>query len=106
MRVLLDENLPIDLRCHIPGHIVETVRFAGLANLSDRALLDAMTGRYDVLVTGDGSLPYQQVIAGRMVAVVVLKSQGNTIDRLLPVVPALLMALNTIRPGEVRVVPP
>jgi len=92
------------LRHYISGHVVETARFAGLQDLDDGDLLDAMGGRFDVLITGDGSLPYQQVVAGRSVAVVVLKGRGNKLGNVLPLVPALLAVLDEIKAGDVRVV--
>jgi len=102
MRVLLDANIPRDLRHHITGHNVETARYAGLHDVDDGTLLDAMAGRFDVLVTGDGSIPYQQVIAGRPIAVVLLRARGNRIEDLQPLVSQLLAVLRQIKPGQIR----
>jgi hypothetical protein len=104
MRVLLDACVPYDLRHEIVGHAPTTARYAGLSALSNGALLDAMAGKFDVLVTTDKSLPYQQNLVGRAVAVIVLRAHGNKLDDLQPLVPALLDALSQIAPGEVRVI--
>ena len=51
LRVLLDACVTQKLRNDLTGHDVETARYAGSADVDDRALLDAMAGRFDVLVT-------------------------------------------------------
>ena len=102
MRVLLDANLPHDLRHHIVGHHVETARYAGLNNLDDGPLLDPMTGRFDVLVTADKNIAYQQLLSGRAFGVIVLRASTNRIHDLVPIVPNLLSALSGLQPGEVR----
>jgi predicted nuclease of predicted toxin-antitoxin system len=102
MRILLDECLPVDFR-HDLAHAgtVETSKFAGFNQLSNGALLTAMTGRYDVLITSDRSMRYQQTIAGRSISVVVLRAPSNDIVDLKPLIPAITQALTTIRPGTV-----
>ncbi len=102
MRVLLDANLPHDFRHELPGHEVETARFAGLNDVDDGELLDRMAGRFDALVTMDTNLIHQQNITNRSFAIVVLRARSNRIAELLPLVPALLEALETIAPSEVR----
>jgi predicted nuclease of predicted toxin-antitoxin system len=102
MRVLLDECLPVDFR-HDLAHVgaVETSKFAGFNQLSNGALLTAMAGRYDVLITRDRSIRYQHVIAGRPISVVVLRAPSNDIIDLKPLVPAITQALAMIKPGTV-----
>ena len=101
-RILLDSNLPVDFRFCLSAYPVETARYAGLNLLDDGRLLDAMAGRYDVLVTADASIAYQQNMSGRSVALVVLSAKSNRILDLLPLVPALLSVISAIQPGEVR----
>ena len=102
MRILLDECLPIDFRHDLVlgGH-VETASFAGLGGISNGSLLDAMRGRFDVLITIDSGLRYQQSIATRPVAVIVLRAPTNAIEDLRPLVPAILSALATLQPGSI-----
>lgn len=102
MRVLLDEFLPVDFR-HDLAHVgtIETSRYAGLNQLSNGALLAAMVGRYDILITSDKGIRYQQVMAGRPLSVVILRAPSNDIDDLKPLVPAIALALTTIKPGTV-----
>ena len=103
-RVLLDECLPHDLRHAITGHDVETARYAGVAELTNGLLISAIEGRYDALVTMDGNLPYQQNLAGRTLAVIILRANSNRISDLLPLVPELLRVLETIAPSTVEFV--
>ena len=60
-----------------------------------------MAERFDALVTVDKSLPKQQRISNRSVAVVVLRAKTNRLADLLPYVPALRAVLGTLRLGQV-----
>lgn len=102
MRVLLDANIPQDFRHELREHEVETARFAGLNDLDDGALLERMSGRFDVLVTMDTSLDHQQNIAEYPFAVIVLRARSNRLSDLLPLVAPLLEVLKSVSPGEVR----
>ena len=99
---MLDECLPVDFRHDLVlgGHVA-TASFAGLAGISNGALLDAMSGRFDVLITIDSGFRYQQSIAARPVAVIVLRAPTNAIDDIRPLVPAILAALSSVKPGTV-----
>lgn len=102
MRVLIDNCVPWRLGDAIVGHNVSSVVKLGLAGLDDGPLLDAMVGHFDVLVTVDKSIPFQQQLAGRAVAVIVLRARSNNLKELLPLIPALHEALEGIAPGEAR----
>jgi hypothetical protein len=67
----------------------ETAHFAGLDHLTDSALLDAMEGRFDILVTLDRNLTYQQKITGRALAVIVLRAPEQTPEAFRALIPAL-----------------
>jgi predicted nuclease of predicted toxin-antitoxin system len=102
MRILLDACLPERLRHDLASAgTVETARFAGLSHLSNGALIAAMAGRFDVLVTIDANLQYQQNLSIRSVAVVVVRSKSNDIGFLRPLMPAVISALVSIEPGTV-----
>jgi predicted nuclease of predicted toxin-antitoxin system len=74
VKVLLDACVPHRLLEGLTEFDVETAQRAGLDQLADEELLAAIDGRFDVLVTRDRNLTYQQTIAGRSVAAVVLCS--------------------------------
>lgn len=102
MRVLLDGCVPRRLANELTGHEVKTAPEMGWADFDDGPLLDAMNGRFDVLVTVDKSLPKQQRLDNRPFAVVVLRARTNRLIDLLPLVPALRLAIEELRPGQVR----
>ena len=73
MKVLLDETLPHSLRNHLAEHNVQTAAYAGFAGLSNGRLLDAAeSAGFDVLVTGDRTLHYEQNLGHRVIAIVSL----------------------------------
>jgi hypothetical protein len=77
MRILLDACVPRRLRDSLTGHEVRTAPEMGWGDLNNGALLDAMAGKFDALVTVDN------------------------LSDLLPLVPALLSALADLKPGVV-----
>ena len=75
MKVLLDENLPHLLRNNLGDHVVFTVRYKGWAGLKNGELLKtAEDDGFEVFITGDQTLSYEQNLTGRRVAMVVLSS--------------------------------
>jgi hypothetical protein len=102
VRVLLDNCVPWRLAKSIPGHDVASVIHLGWAALTNGKLLDAMAGEFDVLVTVDKGIQYQQRLDDRPVALVLLRAPSNRLPDLLPLLPALLQVLSEVKPGEVR----
>ena len=77
----------------------------GWAGLKNGPLLRLMReARVEAFVTTDRNLQYQQNVAAAGLAVVVLDALTNTLEDLLPLVPALLVALEHPRPGQVTYV--
>jgi predicted nuclease of predicted toxin-antitoxin system len=75
MRILLDENIPRGLRRILPGHDVRTVSEMGWAGIANGQLLDqAEKAGFEALVTSDRNFVFQQNLAGRTIAVVVLST--------------------------------
>ena len=75
MLVLLDENVPQRLRLLIVSHDVRTVAYQGWSGLLNGALLTAAEeAGFEVFVTADQSIHYQQNMASRSIALVVLSS--------------------------------
>jgi predicted nuclease of predicted toxin-antitoxin system len=103
-RVLLDACVPHWLRKHLTGAAVETAHFAGLDHLSDSALLDAIEGRFDVLVTMDRNIAFQQRLAGRAIAVAVLHLPDQSPEAFRAIIPALEKAIAEVPVGTVLVV--
>jgi predicted nuclease of predicted toxin-antitoxin system len=104
MKVLLDECVTRKLRRDFQGHEVETVEEAGLKGLKNGALLRSASGRYEVLVTVDQNLPYQQNIKSLNLAVLVLAAKKNSYQALHPLMNQALDALKQIKFGEVVII--
>jgi predicted RNase H-like nuclease (RuvC/YqgF family) len=74
----------------------------GWAGRENGELLGIAESEFDVLVTVDQKLKYQQSVAGRSIAVVVLVARRNKIEFLRPLVPELERVLTEIGPGQLR----
>lgn len=101
MRVFLDECVPRALRTELPGHEVKTVAETGWAGVKNGALLQFAATRFDVLLTVDRSLEYQQNFSGLTIAVIVIDAPSNDIEVLRPLMPKVLEALTKAKPGVV-----
>ncbi|HWB48692.1 MAG TPA: DUF5615 family PIN-like protein [Stellaceae bacterium] len=103
MLILLDEQLPRGLTRHLSPHQVRTVQQSGWAGLRNGALLrHAAAVGFEVFVTADRNLTYQQNLGGSPLRIVVLGARSNKFADLLPLVPAVLLAIEEARPGEIR----
>jgi len=98
MRVLLDECLPRRLRLDLPGHEVQTVPEAGWAGKKNGDLLRVAAGTFEVFITIDASLAFQQDVAGLAVAVIALSTRSNRLEALRPLMPRVREILATL-PG-------
>ena len=75
MRILFDHGTPRPLREHLPEHRVDTAAEKGWSQLGNGELLDhAERDEYDLLITTDHNMQYQQDVAARRLAIVVLRS--------------------------------
>jgi predicted nuclease of predicted toxin-antitoxin system len=102
VKLLLDENLPHDLRHFLPGHEVFTVAYRGWAGLRNGDLLSkAAAAGFDVLVTLDAGFEHEQNLAALPIAVVRLRSHSNKLISLMPLVPDLLKALSALQPRTI-----
>jgi predicted nuclease of predicted toxin-antitoxin system len=95
VNVLLDECVDARLAREITGHQVQTVPQAGWAGLEDRQVLENAEKKFDVFVTTDSNIEFQQNLATFNLAVVVLRAHTNRLADLKPLVPQLLALLPT-----------
>ena len=100
MKLLLDECVTRRLKRDVIGHEAKTVAEAGFRGLKNGALLQAASADFDVLITVDRNIEYQQNIRSLRIAVIILVSRGITYPDLKPLVPELLASLESIKPGE------
>lgn len=101
MKILFDQGTPAPLRRYLPGHKVDTAYERGWSELSNGDLLTAAEhDLYDLLVTTDRNLRYQQNFAGRQIAVVVLLS--TSWPRIQQHIERIQTVVDNIQAGEYR----
>lgn len=100
MRILLDECLPRPLKRELVGHDVFTVPQMGWASKKNGELLRLMVDEFDVFITFDKGIRYQQNLTGMKIGFVVLKALRNNMEYLQPLMPQVRSALETIHPGD------
>ncbi len=101
MRILFDHGTPRPLRDHLPEHRVDTAAEKGWSQLGNGELLDhAERDEYDLLITTDQNMQYQQNVDARRLAIVVLRS--NRWPRIRQRIEAIRKVVEEIRSGELR----
>lgn len=101
MRILLDECVPRPLKSYVTGHECRTVAEAGWTGKKNGELLRLANSQFDVLLTTDSNLEFQQNLAGLRISVLVLQGRSNKLEDLTPLVPIVLALLESIRPGAI-----
>ena len=101
MRILLDENLPRKLAGYLNGHACRTVVEGGWSGKKNGELLDLADPQFDVLLTLDKNLPYQQNLDTTRIAVLIVRAPSNRIQDLLPIIPECLAAQEKIQHRQV-----
>jgi hypothetical protein len=101
MRVLLHEFVSRALRGELPGHEVKTVAEAGWAGVKNGGLLQLAAKDFDLLLTVDRNLEYQQEFSALTLAVIVMHAPSNDIKLLRPLMPAVLASIPNARLGVV-----
>jgi predicted nuclease of predicted toxin-antitoxin system len=103
MKILLDECLPVALAGNIAalGHECQTVRQAGFGSKKNGELLTLAESRWDVLLTSDRNIKFQQNMTGRSISILILCAKSNRMKDLLPLLPACAQALLSIQAGRV-----
>lgn len=100
VRVLLDENLPLEFAAEILGREVTTVRANGWAGLKNGALMQRAATTCDVFVTMDKNIQHRQHIAALTCGVILLSAPSNRLEHLRPLLPKLLLGIAETRRGE------
>ena len=99
MKVFLDECVDWRLARDIVGHDVKTARQMGWSTVKNGALLTLASQQFDVFVTVDRNLSFQQNLNSFSIAVVVLQARTNRLADLRPLVPSLMAAVKSAVPG-------
>ena len=102
MKILLDECVDQRLRLQFAGHDCQTAAYAKLAGLKNGALpAAAESADFDLLITTDQEIPYQQNLDGRRISILILCAPTNRLADLKRLMPAVLRALEVVTPGQV-----
>ena len=102
MKLLLDHCVPRPLRNYFTGHEVHTTYDQGWAAFKNGALLAAAeSDGFEVLMTTDQNLPYQQNSTGKQIAILVLVARSNRVPELAPLIPDALDAPGLIQLGQI-----
>ena len=102
MRVFIDECIDWRLSRDITGHDVKTAHQMGWSGIKNGVLLSLVSGKFDVFVTVDRNLAFQNVVTNLPFAVAIFHAPTNRLDDLRPLVPELLRAIEQLKPGELR----
>ena len=98
MRILLDESMPRRFAASLSGHDVRTVGQCGWAGTKNGRLLALAATQFDVPVTADRNIQYQQNLKALPIAIVVLATQDGRISSFQQLVPRLLATLKSLVP--------
>ena len=102
MKILLDECLDQKLRLLFIGHDCQTAAYAKLAGLKNGVLLNAAEAAgFELMITTDQEIPYQQNLGSRKIAILILCAPTNRLADLTRLVPAAMRAFESIAPGQV-----
>lgn len=104
MRVLVDECVDWRFSRELVGHEVKTARQMGWSTIGNGELLALAAKEFDVFVTADRNLSFQQNLPAFAIAVIVLRAKSNRLSELRPLVPELLASIPIAKLGVVTYV--
>ena len=103
MKVLFDQGTPVPLKNHFSSHHVSTAYELGWSTLKNGELLAAAEGNgFEVFVTTDTNIAYQQNLSNRKIAIVVLTT--TSWPRIQKSVAAIVIAIDAARPNSYQIV--
>ena len=98
MKIVFDKCVPRPLHGQLPGHEILTAEEMGWGELENGDLIRAAEQQFEAIVTSDQQWKYQQNLAGRKLAILVLPTNRWVVVRKLA--PKIRAALTTLRPGD------
>jgi len=102
VKVLLDECVDWRLARDIVGHDIKTASQMGWTTIKNGELLALAAEHFDVFITVDRNLTFQQKLTSLPIAVIVLQAKTNRLADLSPLVPKLLTAIEFAQPGAAK----
>jgi hypothetical protein len=100
MKIPLDECVPWPMHKLLTGHVCQTAQQRGWGGIKNGDLLRRAEGEFDLFITSDQNIRYQQNLAGRLIPILELST--NSIRRLRAAESLIQSAVATLKPGEFR----
>ncbi|MBU6182725.1 MAG: hypothetical protein KGR46_07935 [Verrucomicrobia bacterium] len=100
MRILLDECVPWPMHKVLAGHDCTTAQKRGWHAVKNGELIQKADGEFDLFITCDQNIRYQQNLQGRRTAILELST--NDLRRILASSELVCLAVASIQPGEYR----
>lgn len=101
MRILIDECLNWRLSRALTGHYAVSAQKMGWAGLKNGALLVEAEKQFDVFITGDLNLNFQQDVTKYRIAVVILHAESTQLHHTMPLMRKVLALIPTLQFGQV-----
>ena len=103
MRVLIDECIPRKFKFDLSGHGYEctTVKEAGFAGKRNGELIALADGKFEILITVDKNVRYQQSLVGRRISILIIRAKSNRLADLRLRLADCLAAMYSIEPAQV-----
>src|SRR5258707_71326 len=102
MRILLDESVPSRLGPLLTGHTAVSVQRRGWTSAKNGELLILAAREFDVVLTADKGIEYQQNIATLPIAILIIHAHSNRMEDMARTVPDILSALEELEPRTLR----
>lgn len=103
MKILLDECVPWPMHKILTGHTISTAQREGWAGIANGQLLQKCQGKFDLFITSDQNMQYQQNLQGRSVAILLLST--NKLRKILAAASVVQSTVSAMQPGEFRILP-
>jgi predicted nuclease of predicted toxin-antitoxin system len=102
MKILLDECVPKAIKhsLSVDGHECSTVPEAGFDGRTNGELLRLAESKFDVFVTLDKGMQFQQNLAGCKIKILLIRAKSSRVADILPLIPACLVALHSVKPAQ------
>lgn len=96
MRILLDESVPSRLGPLLVGHVAVSVQRRGWASVKNGELLALAAGEFDVVLTADKGMEYQQNLATLPVSILIVLARSNRLEHMALAIPSILEELGKL----------
>ncbi len=106
MRILLDEFIDHRFRLELSKYDVRTVSFMNWDSLQNGALLKKAETEFDIFITVDANIRFQQNFTNLELAVIILGPYRNKLRFLKDLVPQIEKAISTIKIGDIETILP